>query len=330
MSNRILATDHSDIIAWAEKALNETEIHPAVIAETPWSSVLKISAATGHLYLKQTPPDLFVEVSIVQCCRKLCGITEIPDIVAINQGLCCFLMTDCGDASLRTVLNSHLNVDLLIQGLRIYRNMQRATALQVDALLKAGAPDWRSVHFPTLYQNLISDEGFLSEHRLKAGQIKILQKCRPKVEALCQALSHYGIPECLNHSDFHDNNMVYSKNTQKVCIIDLGETAINHPLFSLAAFLKAICNIYKLSPDSMDYQRLHDACYQGWLDDKNGMRKVIELINILLPIYLIFTQKRFLDAIDLPYNAENPMSVKQHEKINKGFIWFIENMEANP
>lgn len=326
MSNKTLATDHADIIAWAEKALNKTEIHPAVIAETPWSSVLKISTATGPLYLKQTPPDLFVEVSIVQSCRALCGITDIPEIVAINKTLHCFLMTDCGDSSLRTVLDGRFNVDLLIQGLRIYRNMQQATMTQVDAFLKAGAPDWRLARFPILYRDLVSDDAFLKENRLEAGQIKILQNAVPKVEALCQALSHYGIPECLNHSDFHDNNMLYSKATQKVCIIDLGETAINHPLFSLAAFLKAICNIYNLSPNSTDYQKLHDTCYQGWLDDKNSMPKVIELINTLLPVYLIFTQKRFLDAIDLPYNADNPMSVKQHDKINKGFIWFIENM----
>ena len=323
--------DYANIVAWAKKVLNQTEIQPAVIAETPWSSVLKISTETdlGALYLKQTPPDLFVEVNIVQNCRALCGITDIPEIVAINKTLHCFLMTDCGEASLRTVLNGRLNIDLLIQGLRIYRNMQQATMTQVDAFLKAGAPDWRLARFPTLYRDLVSDEAFLKENPLEAGQIKILQNATPKVEALCQALSRYGISECLNHSDFHDNNMVYSKAMKKVCIIDLGETAINHPLFSLAAFLKAICNIYNLSPDSTDYKKLHDVCYQGWLDEKNSMPKVIELINALLPVYLIFTQKRFLDAIDLPYNADNPMSVKQHDKIYKGFIWFIENMRAN-
>ncbi len=58
------------------------------------------------------------------------------------------------------------------------------------------------------------------------------------------------------------------------------------------------------------------------------MIRVIEIINILLPVYLLFAQKRFLDAIHPPYNADNPLSVRQHDKINKGFIWFIENMQA--
>jgi hypothetical protein len=62
---------------------------------------------------------------------------------------------------------------------------------------------------------------------------------------------------------------------------------------------------------------------------KKSTISVVEIIDILLPVYLLFAQKRFLDAINLPYNIYNPMSIKQHDKINKGFIWFINNMEAN-
>jgi len=47
----------------------------------------------------------------------------------------------------------------------------------------------------------------------------------------------------------------------------------------------------------------------------------------LYPVYLLFTQNRFLDAINLPYNADDALSVKQHDKINKGFTPFIDNIE---
>ena len=119
---------------------------------------------------------------------------------------------------LRTGFDGHLNVDLLVRGLQVYKNMQHATAPHVDAFLQAGA--------------------------------------------------------------------------------------------------------------SIDSQKLHETCFNGWLEDKENMIRVVEIINILLPVYLLFAQKRFLDAINLPYNADNPMSVKQHAKINKGFIWFIDNMAA--
>jgi hypothetical protein len=238
-------------------------------------------------------------------------------------------MKECGDASLRTVFDGHLNVALLVLGLQVYRRIQQATAPHVDAFLQAGVPGWRLEHFPKLYQNLVSNEDFLQAHGLGALQIKILQDAVGKVETLCQALSKYGIPECLNHSDFHENNMLFSNTTKKVSIIDLGETAINHPFFSLAAFLKVSCDRYNIEFASADYQKLHKTCFNGWLDDEKSIITVVELINMLLPVYWLFAEKRFLDAIHLPYDADNPMSVKQHTKINKGFILFIDNMETN-
>ncbi len=327
-NDKLTETSHIEAIKWATKALKKTEINAAVVVETPWSTVLKISTPQDAVYLKQTPPDLFIEVDIIQKCRELCGITDIPEVIAINKHLHCFLMKECGDASLRTVFDGHLNVNLLVQALQVYKNMQHATAPHVTAFLQAGVPDWRLEHFPKLYQDLVNKEEFLQMHGLEGAPIKILQDAVCKVEVLCQELSSYGIPECLNHSDFHENNMLFSSATQKISIIDLGETAISHPLFPLAAFLKIPYNFYNVTCDSIDYQKLHDTCFNGWLNDKQSMIRVIEIINILLPVYLLFAQKRFLDAINLSYNADNPMSVKQHDKINKGFIWVMDNMKT--
>jgi len=331
MANDQLTTrSHIKYIEWAMKALKQSEMNTAVVAETPWSNVLKISTLHGPVYLKQTPSDLFIEVDIIQKCRELCGITDIPEVIAANKNLHCFLMKECGDESLRTVFDGRLNIELLVQGLQVYTRMQKATAPHVDAFLQVGVPDWRLKHFTKLYQDLINNKEFLKTHGLETAQIQILKNAVHKVETLCQELSNYRIPECLNHSDFHENNMLFSNATQKVSIIDLGETALNHPLFSLAAFLKIPCDRYNVVFTSIDYQKIHETCFNGWLEDKKSMIRVIEIINILLPVYLLFAQKRFLDAIHLPYNADNPMSVKQHDKINKGFIWFIDNLEAEP
>jgi hypothetical protein len=53
-------------IEWAMQALDQSEINTAVVVETPWSNVLKISTPQGSVYLKQTPSDLFVEVEVVR------------------------------------------------------------------------------------------------------------------------------------------------------------------------------------------------------------------------------------------------------------------------
>jgi RimJ/RimL family protein N-acetyltransferase len=299
-----------------------------VIVKTAWSNVLEINTGRNLVYLKTTPPDLFIEVDVIKICRELCGITEIPEVIAENKNLHCFIMKACGDVSLRTLFNGHLDVKLLIQGIEIYKNIQQATVAHIEPFIQVGVPDWRLEHFPKLYQDLISDQVFLKSHGLEVAQIKILNHVLPKLVTLCEELSNYKIPECLNHSDFHENNMLYNNVTQKVSIIDLGETAINHPLFSLAAFLYVPFNLYNLAMDSIEYQKVHEACFSGWLEDKKSMARVLEIVNILLPVYLLFTQKKFLDAIHLPYNLDNPMSVKQHDKINKGFTWWIGNIKA--
>ena len=329
MANDKLTTiSHAEAIEWAMQALDQSEINTAVVVETPWSNVLKISTPQGSVYLKQTPSDLFVEVEVINKCRELCGIADIPEVIAASKDLHCFLMKECGDASLRTVFDGQINVDLLVQGLQIYTKMQKATAPHVDAFLQSGVPDWRLECFPKLYQDLISNKEFLKAHGLETAQIKILQNAVRKVETLCQELSNYGIHECLNHSDFHENNMLFSRTTKKVRIIDLGETAINHPLFSLAAFLKIPCGRYNVALGSTDYQKLHEACFNEWLLSGENLQAALVVTEKLLPVYLLFAQKRFLDAIDLPYSADNPMSVKQHDKINKGLVWLIDNMRA--
>jgi len=62
------ATADAEAIKWAMKPLKTTEINAAVIVETPWSNVLKISTHQGSVYLQQTPPELFIEVDIIQKC----------------------------------------------------------------------------------------------------------------------------------------------------------------------------------------------------------------------------------------------------------------------
>ncbi len=328
MNNNASSIEHTEAIEWAMKALEQTELNMTVVAQTYWSTVLKISAQQGFVYLKKTPPNLFIEVDVLQHCRNLSRIDDIPKVMALNKDLNCFLMTECGDASLRTIFDGYLNIALLVQGLKVYQRMQRATAPHVNAFLQAGVPDWRLEIFSKLYQDFINNREFLETHGLESMQIQILQNAVRKVEALCKELSNYGIPECLNHTDFHENNMVFCRATKKISIIDLGETAITHPLFSLVAFLKIPGGRYNLALDSTDYQKLYEACFRDWLLSREILQRALVVTEKLLPIYFLFAQKRFLDAIDLPYNTDNPISVKQHDKINKSLISLVDNMQA--
>src|SRR5579872_2677431 len=135
-NDKLTEKSHAEAIEWAMKTLKQSVLNTSVIVETHWSIVVKISTSNGSIYLKQTPPDLFIEASVLKRCRETCGITDIPELIAVNNNLHCFLMKECGDATLRILFDGKLNVDLLVQGLEVYKNMQHATAKHIDAFLR--------------------------------------------------------------------------------------------------------------------------------------------------------------------------------------------------
>ncbi|MBT4963190.1 MAG: hypothetical protein HON32_03325 [Francisellaceae bacterium] len=189
-------------------------------------------------------------------------------------------------------------------------------------------PDWKLDKFSALYNELIGNTEYLDDNNVTIEQQKQLHQYKGRVKSLCNELSNFGIIETSNHSDFHCNNLLYDKTNKTTAIIDLGETSVNHPLFSLHACIEAAKNRYKLAEDSSEYKSLQRCAFDGFLDEEEQCNRAIEIIALLFPVYLLFAQKRFLDAINLPFDANGPLSIKQHDKISKGFIWFIENMES--
>jgi len=221
--------DDAQMLLWARQALGVPEAREEWIVKTPWSAVVALHTTDTVYYLKRTAPDLFIEAAVIDTCRKLCGINDIPEIIAQNDALHCFLMNSCGDASLRTLSRDCFQMDLFLQALAQYRAFQQATAPHVSAFLDRGVPDWRLAQFPALYEALISDDAFLAAQKLNAEQIRQLRQGVPKLPAICAELAGFGIPECLNHSDLNDNNILVTEATGAVSIIDLGETAVDHP-----------------------------------------------------------------------------------------------------
>ncbi len=234
-------------------------------------------------------------------------------------------MKECGDVSLRTLFNGRLNVAILIQGLEVYKKMQRATARYVDDFIQLGVPDWRLKQFPKLYNSLVSNDDHLKSHGLEAAQIKKLQDLSGSLQALCHELSCYAIPDCLNHSDFHENNMLFSNSTKEVAIIDLGETAIDHPFFALYASLTNASFRYQLKPESRNYQLIYDTCFHGWLQSPQDLQKVMTLIPKLFPIYLVFAHMRLVNAT-CPVALSN--IPRMNTRVREALTGFIEIQES--
>lgn len=181
-------------------------------------------------------------------------------------------------------------------------------------------PDRRLEKFSGLYSELIGNAESLDDNNVTIEQQKKLHQYKDIVKNLCGELGSFGIAETLNHSGFHDNNLLYDKTNETTSVVNLGETVIHHPLFSLHACIETAKNRYKLAEDSSEYKSLQRCAFNGFLDEAEQFNRAIEIITLLFPIYLLFSQKRFLDAIHMPCDANDPLSVKQHEKITKGFM----------
>lgn len=315
------------MIQWAQQVLevahHKTYDNIETITKTPWSTVLKLGSSSPYVYLKQTPKELFLETEIINLLRKKCNVSNIPEIIAKNEELHCFLLKDCGDSSLREHFNGNLQLEIFEKGLKPYKALQKLTTNHIDEFLALGVPDWRLDKFPELYQKLMDIE-WLSTLGLAEAEVKKLGKSCPTVIALCRRLSEYALPDCLSHSDFHDGNMLYLIKTQEVSIIDLGETAINHPFFSLATCFHKVTSHYGLTKESKAYLALKQICFEGLTDKDQDLEAILTIVNTLLPIYLIFAHLRLQRAI-YPFELETIPRMKG--RLKKAFLWFLGNIE---
>ena len=97
------------------------------MVETAYSVVYQIATSKGIVYLKQTPEGLFSE-SETLVYLNLEGRFDIPQVIAQNNQLHCFIMTSAGDLSLRQLFDDKIHLDLLIQGVNGFTSIQRCLA----------------------------------------------------------------------------------------------------------------------------------------------------------------------------------------------------------
>ena len=144
--------------------------------------------------------------------------------------------------------------------------MQLSTADHLSAFIDIGVPDWRLEQFPELYMHYIAQEELLISDGLTQSELEKSRQLQSEVACLCETLSSYKISATLDHSDFRDNNILIDPETQKITMIDLGETVISHPFFSLINCLRDVQWRYGLEETDEAYLQLQDACFENWLE----------------------------------------------------------------
>lgn len=224
-----MLADSAQIIAWARAQLPAGESYVAEqVCTTPYSCVMRLSSGKASYYLKQTPPHLFREAAVTKLLESVAP-DAVPQLVASNRELGCFLIADAGD-QLRAYLKAGGDICAFVKALQAYAELQQASITHIDDLLALGVPDWRLANLPKLFLGLLNKPDVVLA--LTSAEQQQLKEYAEVIEAQCTQLAACGIPETIEHPDFQDKNIVVQG--KAVCVIDWGEAVISHPFFSMA------------------------------------------------------------------------------------------------
>lgn len=302
---------------WAERYLADmlgakVQSHQR-LSDTPYSVVYKLDTHKAIFYLKLVPEELFIEAKILDFLNRS-GCKHIPKLMTSNEQLQCFIMSSCGDDTLRHRFNGIIDIESLKQGVTNYTSIQRFLENKVDALLDLGLPDWRLERFPELYHQLVQQEELLANDGLTKKEIARLNMLYPVCAKLCEELAEFNLPETINHCDYHENCMLIDDATKTISIIDWGESVITHPFFSLAGILWNLAYFNNLKQSDVDYltiQKFYFSAWQGLYKQENLLEAYAQA-NQLNGVYAALTYERLYSATD-----------KQEKKVqdeNKGSI----------
>jgi len=224
---------------WIQSETSRNSIQLTGEIEQPhayaWSTVMRVSTNEGTLFFKATAPETIYEIALTQ---KLASWFPdcIPDLVAVDTARGWMLMRDGGEP-LRLSIRPIKDVRPWEPVITRYAELQIRLAEHVDEILASGIPDHRLASLPALYTKLLTDEESMmidQEKGLTSTDFHQLQNLSPRFEQICADLAAFGIPESINHGDFHDGNVLLKNG--RITFFDWGDANVTHPFVSLRTF----------------------------------------------------------------------------------------------
>jgi hypothetical protein len=294
------------------------------IANTSYSKVWKININNSPMYLKKVPDKLFLESGVLKILHETCEISNIPKIIAENKRLGCFLMTDCCAVNLREYFKESFQIDIFKKSLKTYKNMQKSTIGYLDEFIALGVPDWRLDKIPYLYQNIIGSNELFDLVGLERKDRDKLHNFSSDVNYFCKVLAAYPVLDCFNSCDLKSKNVLYKKEDQSIFIVDLGESAICHPFFSLFHYLNYIFDRYLKKNKPKDYKALVKASFSGWVSSDGDLESLLSVIRRLYPIFLIILRVHLLK---IGASSFTKTSSKMIKECRLSFNYFLEKMK---
>lgn len=199
-------------LAWAGGQVEVTGV-PEQVRSWNLSSIWRLPTRDGDAWLKCVPPFFAHEAAVL---RALGPAPSLPSVIATDGHrslLGAMPGIDGYDASEAEV---HAVVDALV-------DLQRGTVGCVDALLAAGAPDWRRDPFREALADVVDRRG---------ARWPAVAALLDRWDDRWDAIDGCGLPAVLFHGDAHPGNARIG--VDPPVIFDWGDSGIGHPLLDLA------------------------------------------------------------------------------------------------
>jgi len=228
----------------------------------PWATVMRVSTESGDLYFKANEPALRHEAALVTLLaarRPDC----VPPLLAADVERGWMLMADAG-TRLREIVQRERDMSCWLEIMPLYAQLQLDLVDDADEMVALGVPDLRLTALPTRYEHLLDS---LAE--LPPDISRRLYEDVSRVRELCSELSGHGLPETIQHDDFHDGQVFLRDG--RYLLLDWGDACVSHPFFTLSVTLEGVL-AWGLDDveGSMDVGPFRDAYLEPFARTANG------------------------------------------------------------
>lgn len=197
----------------------------------PWSTVMRVPTERGDVYFKANAPELRQEaaaVTLLAARRPDC----VPPLLAADLETGWMLMADAG-VRLREIVERERDLGCWLEILPLYAGVQIDLMGDADELVALGVPDLRLATLASRYEELLDT---LVE--LPPDERRRLDENVARVRELCEELARYGVPETIQHDDFHDGQVFVRDG--RYLFLDWGDACVSHPFFTLSVTLEGV------------------------------------------------------------------------------------------
>jgi aminoglycoside phosphotransferase (APT) family kinase protein len=264
--------------------------------EAPWSVVLRVPTREGVVWFKENVAPLAHEAGVTQLLAERLP-DRIVELAAVDADRGWLLMRD-GGTRLRDLSDSETDWLAILPR---YAELQLAVVGDVDQLLAAGAPDRRVASIPRLFRELVEAEA----PALDADDLHGLRELARRVDEACAVLSSIGVPESIQHDDFHDGNVFVDAGNYR--FLDWGDCCVSHPFATLRIPFEGI-----VEDTNWSLAGLRDA----YLEPFTGLATRSELLQAYNHAWLVAGVTRALkwaplvDALPQPHRWMDAVTVR--------------------